>query len=169
LSQDSSSEKAELSGTTLLVYWYLLKKRQGCGVREIQRALGFASSSSAHYHLDKLAYRNILIRDEHGYYRINARAKIARISPFILIQGRVFPMQLFYAIATTGMCFAFLLLFWKSLTSTAILALCPGILAALIFWYDVVRIWHSMPSFKRSVRKSGKTFESVDLSPAKTA
>jgi len=152
LYQDNSSEKAELSGTTLLVYWYLLRKRQGCGVREIQRALGFSSSSSAHYHLEKLAFKNILIRDEYGNYRINEKVKVGRISPFILIQGYVFPLQLFYAVATTGMCLIFLLLFWRSLTSMTILALSPGILAALIFWYDAVRVWRSVPSFKRSVR-----------------
>jgi hypothetical protein len=152
LSQDSSIEKVELSGTTLLVYWYLLRKRQGCGVREIQRALGFSSSSSAHYHLDKLAYKHILIKDEYGNYKINEKVKIGRISPFILIHGYVFPMQLFYAVATTGMCVVFLLLFWKSLTLTTILALSPGVLASLIFAYDAVKVWHSVPSFKRSVR-----------------
>jgi hypothetical protein len=152
LSQNNGNEKVELSGTTLLVYWYLLRKRQGCGVREIQRALGFSSSSSAHYHLEKLVYKNISIKDEHGNYKINEKVKIGRISPFIFVQGYVFPMQLFYAIATTGMCIVFLVLFWKFLTLTIILALSPGILASAIFWYDAIKVWQSVPSFKRSVR-----------------
>ena len=40
----------KLTGNTLLVYWYLLKKgRNSSGVREVQRALGFSSPSSASY------------------------------------------------------------------------------------------------------------------------
>jgi hypothetical protein len=46
----------------------------------------------------------------------------------------------------------FLTLFWNFLTLTVILALSPGIVASVIFWYDAVKVWQSLPSFKRSVR-----------------
>ena len=68
-------EQEEISGSTLRVYWYLLKKRENCGVREIQRALGFSSSSSAHYHLEKLVDKGLLTRDRYGGYSVNARQK----------------------------------------------------------------------------------------------
>lgn len=152
MSLKDDKEQVELSGSALLVYWYLLRKRQSCGVREIQRALGFSSSSTAHYHLEKLTDRNVLTKDEHGNYRINEKVKVARITPFIFIRGFVFPTQLIYAVATTAMCLLFLTLFLKSLTLTVILALSPGIVAAIIFWYDAIKVWQSLPSFKRSVR-----------------
>lgn len=152
MSLEHDKEQVELTGSALLVYWYLLRKRQSCGVREIQRALGFSSSSTAHYHLEKLTNRSILTKDQHGNYRVNEKVKVGRISPFVLIRGFVFPMQLIYAIATTGMYLLFLTLFWNFLTLTVILALSPGIVASVIFWYDAVKVWQSLPSFKRSVR-----------------
>lgn len=152
MSSKDVKEQIELTGSALLVYWYLLRRRQGCGVREIQRALGFSSSSTAHYHLEKLMDRNVLTKDQHGNYKINEKIKVARISPFIFVRGFVFPTQLIYAVATTAMCLVFLTLFWKLLTLIVILALSPGIVAAIIFWYDAIIVWQSLPSFKRSVR-----------------
>lgn len=149
---DEKKEKAEISGNTLLVYWYLLKNREGCGVREIQRALGFSSSSSAHYHLDKLEGKGILIKDNYGTYKINNRAKIGLINPFIIVHGFVFPKQLLYAVATSIMCIFFVAFFWKVLTLTIVLALSPGVVASIIFWYDTIKLWKSLPPFKRSVR-----------------
>jgi hypothetical protein len=51
------------------------------------------------------------------------------------------------------MCILFLAYFWRFLTSTVVLALLPGIVASVIFWYDTVKVWESLPSFKRSVRQ----------------
>jgi hypothetical protein len=152
LSIDDTREQVEIFGTTLLVYWYLLKKGQSCGVREIQRALGFSSSSSAHYHLEKLTSKDILTKDPYGNYRINGKIKVGRISPFIFVHGFVVPTQLAYALATTVMCLLFLAFSWKFLNMTIVLALSPGIVASIIFWLDTIRVWRTLPSFKRSVR-----------------
>jgi hypothetical protein len=152
LSREDKNEPVEIFGNTLLVYWYLLRKRQSCGVREIQRALGFSSSSSAHYHLEKLTCKGILTKDSYGNYRINEKVKIGRLSSFILMYGLVFPVQLVYAIATTFMCLLFLVFFWKFLTLMVILALSPGVVASIIFWYDTIKVWLRLPSFKRGVR-----------------
>jgi hypothetical protein len=150
---NNEKEQAEISGNTLRVYWYILRKRQDCGVREIQRALGFSSSSTAHYHLEKLVYKGILTKDSYGNYKINNTAKAGFLSPFVFVRGFVFPMQLFYAVATTFMCALFAAFFWKSLTLTVILALSPGIIGSGIFWYDTMKVWRSLPSFNQgSVR-----------------
>jgi len=148
----NNKEREEISGNTLRVYWYLLKKRQSCGVRETQRALGFSSSSTAHYHLEKLTYKGFLTKDSYGNYKINEEAKIGLISAFVFFRGFMFPKQLLYATATSIMCVFFVALFWKTLTLTVILALSPGIMASGIFWYETVKVWRSLPSFKRSVR-----------------
>lgn len=149
---NNKKEQIEISGNTLLVYFYLLKNRQSCGVREIQRALGFSSSSTAHYHLEKLTGKGVLTKDSYGNYKINEAAKVGLINPFVIILGFVFPKQLVYATATTIMSTFFLALFWNTLTLTVILALTPGIVASGIFWYEAVKLWRSLPSFKRSVR-----------------
>jgi len=143
-----NKEQAEISGNTLLVYLYLLRRRQGCGVREIQRALGFSSSSSAYYHLDKLIYKSILTKDSYGNYKINEKAKIGLTNPFVIIRGFVLPKQIIYATTTSIICIFFVVAFWNYLTLTVVLALLPGILASGIFWYDAARLWLSLPSFK---------------------
>jgi hypothetical protein len=148
----NEDQEEEISGNTLRVYWYILKKRENCGVREVQRALGFSSSSSAHYHLEKLADKGFLIKDKYGNYQVDTKVKTGSISPFILIHGFIFPRQLFYAIATAAMNVFFLTVFWRFLTLIVLLALTPGILACIIFWYETVTLWLSLPSFEESVR-----------------
>ena len=142
-------ERAEISRTTLLVYFYLLRKRDSCGVREVQRALGFSSSSSAHYHLEKLVDRGVLTKDEYRNYRVTRKARFRSIGHFIVIGGLPFPKQLIYAVITTTMCVLSLGFFWVSLTLTAVVALFPGVIASGIFWYETVKIWLSLPSFKK--------------------
>ncbi len=142
----------DISGNTLLVYVYVLKKRGNCGVREIQRALGFSSSSSAHYHLEKLAHTGVLIKDPYGYYSINDEARVRFIDRFFFISGRIVPKQVIYGVVTTFMSIFLTMFFWSLLTTTVILALTPGFLASAIFWYDAYRLWSSLPRFKGDVR-----------------
>jgi hypothetical protein len=152
LSTANENKQEEISGNTLRVYWYILKKRESCGVREIQRALGFSSSSSAHYHLEKLAAKGFLIKNKYGSYQANNKVKTGIISPFVFIHGFIFPRQLFYAMVTTIMNILFLIFFWRILVLTVALALAPGILACIIFWYETMKLRPSLPSFEESVR-----------------
>jgi hypothetical protein len=148
-SSNDAKEYVEITGNTLLVYFYLLRKRHSCGVREIQKALGFSSSSTAHYHLDKLVHSGILTRDSYGNYSINKNKRAGQISSFFVVHGFIFPRQLVYAVATSLMCLFFLTFFWNFLTLTLILALLPGLVASGIFWYDAIKLWSSLPSFKK--------------------
>jgi hypothetical protein len=151
LSINDEKDQTEVSGNTLRVYWYVLRKGQDCGVREVQRVLGFSSSSTAHYHLEKLVDKGILIRDSYGNYGVNDKVRVRMISPFIIVRGFAFPKQFLYALATTLMCAFFMMFFWKSLTLAVTIALSPGILACGIFWYESVTLWLSLPSFKGPV------------------
>jgi hypothetical protein len=146
------NEREEIAGNTLRVYWYLLKKGEHCGVREVQRALGFSSSNSAHYHLERLADKGYLIKNEYGTYRVNNRVRTGSISHFVFVHGLVFPRQLLYAVVTTIMSLLFLMFSWGFLSLTVAVALLPGAFACVIFWYETVRVWSSLPSFKGSVQ-----------------
>lgn len=152
MSKMKENDHEEISGNTLRVYWYALKKGEHCGVREVQRALGFSSSNSAHYHLERLVDKGFLIKDEYGSYRVNNRIRTGSISHFVFVHGRVFPRQLLYAVVTTIMNSLFLMFSWKFLSITIAVALSPGILACVIFWYETVRVWSSLPSFKEDVQ-----------------
>jgi hypothetical protein len=88
------NERGEISGNTFRVYWYVLKKGEHCGVREVQRALGFSSSNSAHYHLERLTDKGFLIKNEYGSYQVNSRIRTGTISHFVFIHGLSFPQQL---------------------------------------------------------------------------
>jgi hypothetical protein len=109
LSVADVDNEEQISGNTLRVYWYILKRRETCGVREVQRALGFSSSSSAYYHLEKLANKGFLIKDKYGTYQANSKAKTGIISPFVIVYGFLFLRQLVYAIVTTIMDVSFLI------------------------------------------------------------
>jgi len=152
LPSGEEKKSVDISGNTLLVYYYLLKNGQEHGVREIQKALGFSSSSSAHYHLEKLIHKGILTKDAYGNYRINEETKVRLIERFFIFHGHMFPKQLIYASGTTSMYLFFMLFFWDSLTMTVILALLPGVMASGILWYDAAKLWSSLPSFKKDVR-----------------
>src|SRR3989304_3804800 len=127
LSIAGEDRQEEISGNTLRVYWDVLKKKESCGVREIQRALGFSSSSSAHYHLEKLADKGFLIRNMYGSYEVNSRVRSGVISPFVFVRGFMFPRQLLYAVVTTVMNALFLMFFWAFLSLAVVLALAPGV------------------------------------------
>ena len=152
LPSGDKEQSADISGNTLNVYFYLLRKKQTCGVREIQRAMGFSSPSSAYYHLEKLAHNRILTKDSYGNYKVNGETKVRLIDRFFVVHGIVFPKQIIYATATTLMCLSFTFLFWKAITPTVFLALLPGIVASIILWYDAVKLYSSLPLSKRSVR-----------------
>jgi hypothetical protein len=149
LTSDAQNPVVETSRSTLLIYFYVLRKRQGCGVREVQRAMGFSSSSTAHYHLERLVNRGILTKDAYGKYRINENARIEVLSRFFLFRGWVFPKALFYATVTTGMTVFLVLLLWNAITLTTVLALLPAVLSSGIFWYDTVQLWLRLPSFEK--------------------
>jgi uncharacterized membrane protein len=151
LSAGDENRQEEISGNTLGVYWYVLKKRENCGVREIQRALGFSSSGSAHYHLEKLVDKGFLIKDKYGSYQVNSRVKTGSLSPFVFVHGFIFPRQLLYALATTILNVSFITFLWRFLSPALALAFAPGILACILSWYETVKLWPSLPSFKESV------------------
>lgn len=138
---------SELRGNTLLVYWYLLKKGRGSsGVREVQRALGFSSPSSACYQLEKLRELGLVSKDHSGDYQVSRVIKAGVINAFIFFSGYAFPKHLLYACATSLMILLFTTLFSYALSPTMVVALSPGILAAIIFWYETLKVWRHRPS-----------------------
>ncbi len=150
---DEERMLSELRGNTLLVYWYLLKKGRGSsGVREIQRAMGFSSPSSASYQLEKLSDLGIVCKDQSGDYQVSRVVKVGAISAFIFFGGYAFPKHLVYASATSIMILIFITLFIHALSFIMVAALMPGILAAAIFWYETLKVWRHKPSIDKGVR-----------------
>jgi DNA-binding transcriptional ArsR family regulator len=144
---------SEITGNTLLVYWHLLKKgRDSCGVREVQRTLGFSSPSSASYQLEKLRQLGLVSKDRSGDYQICSVLKAGVISAFIFFGGHAFPKHLLYASATSMMILLFVTVFSNALSPIVMIALLPGVLAAAIFWYETSKVWRRRPSRRWAVR-----------------
>jgi len=138
----------DLTGATALVYWYLLKKGNNpAGVREVMRALKFSSPSSATYHLEKLMNLGLIDKNNMGAYFVVKRVEISLFKAFILVRGHPLPKQLFYALATSLYISVFLFLFLHLLNLTMVIALLPGIIGCIIFWYETIMLWRRKPSF----------------------
>jgi len=144
---DERRVMTELNGNTLSVYWYLLSKRRNqTGVREVQRALGFSSSSTAHYHLEKLRDLGLITKNSTGDFTVTRVVKVGILQAFVFAGGHVFPKHLVYAVATSLMILVFASMYINSLTPLLIIALSPGVMAAAIFWFEAIVVWRRLKS-----------------------
>lgn len=133
----------ELKGTTLLVYWEMLKKGK-MGVREVQRSVRLSSPSVALYHLKKLCDLGLLKKDRWGKYVVEKRVKVGILQFFTNIGRFSLPRFLFYAVFFTTALFTYLIQY--GVTSVdSIVVVFFGILASIAFWYETVRIWRRKP------------------------
>ncbi len=89
----------KLGGTALRVYMYLLSRgKEPVGVRELQRALGFKSPSTAKHHLDRLVELGLAKRVSGGEY-IAVEHKSGPFTLFIRLTGRLVPILIPLSIA----------------------------------------------------------------------
>lgn len=128
--------EAELKGTTLKVYWYILGKKEGrVGVREVQRALGLSSPSVAFHHLEKLRHLGLLTKTYSGEYLLLKTAKIGILSLFTTFRGIILPRFIFYLSFFITFLILYLLLIEQTLSihnQVALLALAFSILFNLL-------------------------------------
>ncbi|MFX0115233.1 MAG: winged helix-turn-helix domain-containing protein [Candidatus Hodarchaeota archaeon] len=137
--------RKDLSGTTLLVYMYILHKR-AVGVRETQRALSLSSPSVASYHLDKLVNNDLIEKNPTGTYHLRQKADIPSLAQYVFIGKWVVPRYLFYAVFTTIFYFGFLAFFYNGeLTSANVFAVLIGAFSCLIFWIETVKALMDRP------------------------
>lgn len=86
----------ELSGTTLQVYLYILKRgKEKIGVRELMRELNMKTPSHAYYHLDKLVSLGLLEKRFGDYYLVKD-VKIDYLKEFIFLGNYLIPKFFFY-------------------------------------------------------------------------
>lgn len=72
--ETNSSLDEILKGKTLQIYWYLLLTGKS-GVREIQKQLKIPSSSTVHYHLNKLLQAGLVNQDTLDKYFVEEPVK----------------------------------------------------------------------------------------------
>lgn len=79
----------ELGGTALQVYLYMLLRGDRVGVREVQRALGFRSPSTARHHLERLVALGLAVKTEDGYIAVRPREGL--LSLYTFYSGKIIP------------------------------------------------------------------------------
>ncbi len=138
--------ESAIKGTTLDVYFYLLRKKEAAGVREIQRGLGLSSPSVSSYHLEKLESLGVIRKNRFGNYEIAKKIDIGALNQFILVGNFTLPRFLFYAVFISVLFGGFLFFFVTFPLSTGeVFAILFGAVSAIICWTETYFSWKNRP------------------------
>jgi DNA-binding transcriptional ArsR family regulator len=138
--------QSELKGTTLRVYWAVLKKgSEGAGPRELMRELELSSPSVAVYHLEKLKNLGLVEKEETGSYIAKEQVKVEVFSDYVRVVGMMLPRYLFYSVLFTTMLVSYLLIYPIQWNSQTLVTLIFGLTACLITWGETIRVWFRRP------------------------
>jgi DNA-binding transcriptional ArsR family regulator len=135
------TRESEIHGTTLRVYWHLLKAARPVGVRETQRALSMSSPSTALYHLEKLRELGVTDKDELGQYLLKEQVHVGTLKMFFKIGHLMLPRYLFYAALFTTAVVVYVaqgILQPSPVEPTGVIF---GALGAAVSWYECLRMW----------------------------
>lgn len=130
-----------LAGTSLEVYLYLLEKEGPAGVREVQRALGFRSPSTARHHLERLVELGLARKTSEGYIALPPKGLL---SNYVIVKGRLLPRAFFTAGFTVAAALAYILMPGRDPVAAVLLAM----IAAMTTW-DALELYKSAPKRKR--------------------
>ena len=135
-----------LRGKAWKVYWFLLKKGNPVGVREVQRALHFSSPSIAFHHLEQLRELGLVEKqDVGGHYVLVSEVKIGVLRHYVKLGKLLFPRFFFYALFSTVFYVAYLLVLFSGFTRDNLFILSFGAIVCAIFWYEAYRVWAMRP------------------------
>ncbi len=132
-----------LNGTTLMVYFVLLNKKQ-IGVRELQRHLDLSSPSVAKYHLEKLDNLH-LVQNRNGIYHLYRRADLPVLTSWILIGKQLFPRSIFAAIFFTFVFIGYLIFIYSNWNKDSIFVIIFGLSIMIYAWLDVILQFKNKP------------------------
>lgn len=96
-SKNVMEQERMLQGKTLLVYLYLLKKKESSGIREVQRELGLSSPSVAEYQIEKLIGLGLASRDNYGRVFVTRKVKVKALEQYVSFGRFTVPRMAFYA------------------------------------------------------------------------
>lgn len=135
-----------IKGTTLDVYFYLLRKKSAAGVREIQRNLSLSSPSVSSYHLEKLESLGIIQRNRFGNFEVKKKIDIGALNQFVMVGNYTLPRFFFYAIFVSILFGGYILFFLTFPISTGeIFALIFGSFAVIVCWIETIFSWRKKP------------------------
>lgn len=141
----------KLSETAMLIYVYVKShSKDDVRLREIQHAMGFASPSSALFHLQKLESAGLITKDQVGNYRVKTRVSVGIVRNYVFIRNTLVPRHVFYAAVMTAASALYSTLLKDSLSSPIVLvALLLNVVPAGLFWFESWRDWKARPRFSK--------------------
>lgn len=141
----SMDVEAKLKGTTLLVYWHLLKTGSTVSVRRLQRELDLSSPSVALYHLEKLVNLGLVEKNFRGDYELKQTVGVGVLKSFVRVSGFMVPRYLFYTAYFLTLLIVFITQYAYPLSFQGFFTLLIGFSAAGITAYETVRQWRLKP------------------------
>ncbi len=71
-----STKSEEITGITLSVYLYAIKKNAPVGARDVMKGAHLSSPSVAYRHLEKLENLGLMQKNEYGEYKTKGKARV---------------------------------------------------------------------------------------------
>jgi DNA-binding transcriptional ArsR family regulator len=136
--------KSQLKGTTLRVYWHLLRSGKPTTIRHLQRDLSFSSPSVASYHLEKLIDLD-LVKKVAGDYELKKTVSLEAVSSFVRISHLMIPRYVFYTAFFLTLLIVFTVGHVGSLSLQGVFALVFGVSGFIITGYETWRQWRLKP------------------------
>lgn len=137
--------RSKLKGTTLRVYWHLLRSRKPTTIRRLQRSLGFSSPSVASYHLEKLMDMDLVKKNVMGDYELKKTVSLEVMSSFVRISHLMIPRYMFYTTFFFTLLIVFVVGYASSLSVQGVFALVFGVSGLVITGYETWRQWRLKP------------------------
>ena len=141
-----SELEKDLHGSTLQVYWYILRQpKKNFSYTEIQNVMGFSSKSSAIYQLEKLCDLQILQKTLNGYQLIS-KPKPHLLRSYFFFRHLLIPKSLVYSLLLTFTHLIILVLLINEFDIIILLlASIPNFLAIILFVIEATLVWKIRP------------------------
>ena len=137
--------ETKLKGTTLRVYWHLLRSGEPTTIRRLQRSLGFSSPSVASYHLEKLMDMDLVKKNVMGDYELKKTVSLEAMSSFVRVSHLMIPRYIFYTTFFFTLLIVFVVGYASSLSVQGVFALVFGVSGLVITGYETWRQWRLNP------------------------
>jgi len=134
----------QLKGTTLRVYWHLLRTGKPTTLRRLQKSLGLSSPSVASYHLEKLRDLD-LVKKDRGDYELKKTVSFEVMKSFVRVSRLMIPRYMFYTTFFFTLLIVFMVGYTSSLSIQGIFAVVFGVSGLIITAYETWRQWRLKP------------------------
>ena len=136
--------ESKLKGTTLRVYWHLLRSGEPTTLRRPQRSLGLSSPSVASHHLEKLMDLD-LVKKVRGDYELKKTVSFEVMRAFVRASRLMIPRYTFYTAFFFTLLIIFVIGYTHPISLQGVFALVFGVSGLLITAYETWRQWRLKP------------------------